>query len=518
MAAPNAGDSQDLHPQDSVNDPTLHSSFLWSWWNPTNQAKARQSQDQLLSRLQFFTSHLGGSSSPQAVASVAQNSANPSALPNAPPASVSASTTNQATHQTHSKNAVIRLVDISRDPQFKGCYINTLVIDDASPGKVSTPSTPPRLLSELNAELQDKGPDPTSHPSPIARAESKVSITDFQDAAAAPDTDTTPPPAAGSQPITTAAGGRLVAKYQKAVFAGTPETQEKRTFVMAHGYGAALGFFYRNFYGLSLLDGYRIMAFDWLGMGNSSRPPFPKNNDPQKAEQWFVDSLEAWRQASNIDKMVLCGHSLGGYLSAAYALQHPDRVSKLILVSPVGVPPLPPEFQLPGWIRTLWSWNFTPHGIRYTDRRFNFLDDADGKDMKQYLYHTMALRGSGEYALGSILLPGAFAKRPLADRLAGLKVPCTFVYGSHDWMDYRHALGVADSIPGLVKIVRVPEAGHHLYLDNPPAFNEVILAEMLEEKGVKVKREDLSKGVRVWNKGEPESLLGVSGDERRMGW
>ena len=33
----------------------------------------------------------------------------------------------------------------------------------------------------------------------------------------------------------------------------------------------------------------------------------------------------------------------GAYLTAAFTLQHPHRVSKLILVSPVGVPEAPPE-------------------------------------------------------------------------------------------------------------------------------------------------------------------------------
>lgn len=46
-----------------------------------------------------------------------------------------------------------------------------------------------------------------------------------------------------------------------------------------------------------------------------------------------------------LEKIVLVGHSLGGFLSACYALKYPERVEKLILVSPVGLPEKPDDFE-----------------------------------------------------------------------------------------------------------------------------------------------------------------------------
>ena len=87
------------------------------------------------------------------------------------------------------------------------------------------------------------------------------------------------------------------------------------TLVMLHGYGAGLGFFYKNFEPLSRAKGWKVYALDMLGMGNSSRPAFKVQAKGQKekiaeAESWFVDSLEEWRRVRKIEKFTLMGHSL----------------------------------------------------------------------------------------------------------------------------------------------------------------------------------------------------------------
>lgn len=124
----------------------------------------------------------------------------------------------------------------------------------------------------------------------------------------------------------------------------------KEAVVVLHGYAAALGFFFRNWDAVAhsaVSTGRRAFFLDWLGMGLSSRPSPSLLSSPAsatteqrvaRAEHFFLSSLESWRVAEGIERMVLVGHSLGGYLATAYALRYPERVSSLVLVSPAGIP------------------------------------------------------------------------------------------------------------------------------------------------------------------------------------
>lgn len=102
--------------------------------------------------------------------------------------------------------------------------------------------------------------------------------------------------------------------------------------VLLHGYVSALAFWMLNFD--ELAANHPVYAIDLLGFGKSSRPNF--SNDPQEIEQQYVMFLEKWRESMNIPKMILLGHSLGGFISSCYSLRYPERVEHLILADPWG--------------------------------------------------------------------------------------------------------------------------------------------------------------------------------------
>jgi abhydrolase domain-containing protein 4 len=85
---------------------------------------------------------------------------------------------------------------------------------------------------------------------------------------------------------------------------------------------------------------FKVWLYD-SGFGRSSRCYFKTDNI--LAENQYIGAIEKWRQAMGLEKVVLLGHSFGGYLSSAYAIKFPDRVEHLILADPWGFPERPED-------------------------------------------------------------------------------------------------------------------------------------------------------------------------------
>lgn len=294
----------------------------------------------------------------------------------------------------------------------------------------------------------------------------------------------------------------------------------KHELVMLHGYGAGLAFYYRNFNEISKVPGWRIHALDLLGYGRSSRPKFRIDaKDPydkiKETENFFTDALEAWRKARGLDTFTVVAHSMGGYLSSAYATKYPGRINKLLLVSPAGVPRSPysisaaerrargeidtvpkTSVEIPAWFNFLWEQHVSPFSLirntgplgprfvsGWTARRFAKLPSNEARSLHRYVYMIFNAPGSGEYALNYLLAPGAHARWPLAERAKDIPCETEWMYGENDWMDVSGGIEAVTNIrqargtpaPPL-HIVR--DAGHHIYLDNPQSFNELVIKTM----------------------------------------
>ncbi|TIA95976.1 hypothetical protein E3P94_03875 [Wallemia ichthyophaga] len=211
-----------------------------------------------------------------------------------------------------------------------------------------------------------------------------------------------------------------------------PSDQDEVPIVCSHGYAAATFFFLNNLQALGSIPKTRFYGMDVLGMGLSERVKFPNISSSQPvekrvaaAEDFFTDALEAWRKAQGLNRMILVGHSLGGYLSTVYALRYPQHVRKLILISPIGFPNNP--------------------------------EIATQESLNQDLQEAQTETRSHE-----------FSDVPETHK----RIPVTFMHGSVDWVSGGlEAFNKMKEMGFQVKYEETPKAGHHLYLDNPEDFN-----------------------------------------------
>jgi cardiolipin-specific phospholipase len=163
-----------------------------------------------------------------------------------------------------------------------------------------------------------------------------------------------------------------------------------------------------------------------------------------------------------------------------------------------------------------------PLGPRFVSgwsyRRFNHLPQLESQALHDYSFSIFKQKGSGEYALAYILAPGAYARRPVINRIQEVGrqlipqpdgappkretgLPIVFMYGENDWMDVAGGLAAQEKLNdrrlkallhgtdeekrnenGTTKVLLIPKAGHHLYLDNPNEFNDMIRKELEETR------------------------------------
>jgi len=89
--------------------------------------------------------------------------------------------------------------------------------------------------------------------------------------------------------------------------------------------------------------GYRCVLPDMLGFGWSSKP-----TGIDYTFELFVPTLHEFLDRLDIKRCVLIGNSLGGAISMKFALDHPDRVEKLVVMGPGGIESRETYFKMPG--------------------------------------------------------------------------------------------------------------------------------------------------------------------------
>jgi pimeloyl-ACP methyl ester carboxylesterase len=110
-----------------------------------------------------------------------------------------------------------------------------------------------------------------------------------------------------------------------------PSGAAKATIVLLHGKNFCAATWEDTIRGL-VARGYRVIAPDQIGFCKSSKPA-----GYQYSFHKLAANTATLIEAAGAGRVVLVGHSTGGVLATRFALLYPDRVSKLVLVNPLGL-------------------------------------------------------------------------------------------------------------------------------------------------------------------------------------
>src|SRR5215213_2296270 len=146
------------------------------------------------------------------------------------------------------------------------------------------------------------------------------------------------------------------------------------TLLLIHGLGASMRVFTHSV--LERLSGeFRVVVMERPGSGESTREPRACARLRSQAE-----TVSAFIRALGLDRPVLVGHSLGGAVALAVAVEHPEQVRGLALVAPLTnsqgkVPPIFKGLIIPSRaLRRLTAWTVaTPASVLRSARLLDTL-------------------------------------------------------------------------------------------------------------------------------------------------
>lgn len=224
--------------------------------------------------------------------------------------------------------------------------------------------------------------------------------------------------------------------------------------LLSHGYGATSQMWAGQL--PALAERWRVIAWDMRGHGLTDSPEDPSVYN----EAETVADMTAILDAEGADEAVIGGLSLGGYMSLAFHLTHPQRTRALMLFD------TGPGYNNPKG-REGWNQNFAFPRAEALEQRG--LDALGGSEEVRVSTHRSAA-GLARAARGML---AQFDNRVIQS-LFGIEKPTLVLVGENDEpflgsTDYIH-----NKIAGSTKVV-IPNAGHAANIDNPADFNRAVL-------------------------------------------
>jgi len=220
---------------------------------------------------------------------------------------------------------------------------------------------------------------------------------------------------------------------------------------------------------------YRCIPFNARGYPPSDVPDDPGAYSQQRA----VDDIKGLLDHLGIAKAHICGLSMGGYATLIFGLCYPERALSLTVAGcgygSVGTDRegfrkdselVARRFETEGMAKVADFYSRGPTRVQFIDK--------DPQGWKEF-YDQLAAGSARGHAL---TLRGVQMTRPsvldLGDRLERLDVPTLVVTGDEDEPCLEPAIFMKRKIPASGLVV-MPKAGHTINLEDPDAFNRILL-------------------------------------------
>jgi len=202
---------------------------------------------------------------------------------------------------------------------------------------------------------------------------------------------------------------------------------------------------------------YALILYDHRGHGRS-------DNDPRGdySVQALSNDLYSLIQKLKLEKATLVGFSLGGMATIIFALEHPDKLSKLVLVGTTANFPLYPLLVL-SVLRCVLPYKTVARTIckgRFYKPSKQIVEDALVRAMTVNSY--VAYESLKQYT-----------KCDLRDRVRELKVPTLIIVGEKDEINLEASRYLNREIKGS-ELRIVSSSGHKVMVEKSEEFNRIL--------------------------------------------
>ncbi len=225
---------------------------------------------------------------------------------------------------------------------------------------------------------------------------------------------------------------------------------------LTHGY-AATGDMWEPQRGPLEDAGYRLISWDMRGHGRTDSPPDPS----LYSEALTIGDMLALLDLLGVDRAVVGGLSLGGYMSLAFYLAHPQRVRALVLCD------TGPGYRNPE-ARAGWNRAAERRAQGFEERQLAAL--GSGTEVQATGKRHRSAQGLAHAARGML---AQFDSRVI-DALTEITVPTLVIVGELDEPFRTASDYMANKIAG-ARLEVIEGAGHAANLERPQALNRALL-------------------------------------------